>query len=408
LLTNGHCALHCGCVPKTNDRFEDLTGKVFGRLTVLSRAENTKYGGARFWVQCSCKSKPKVVTGKRLTTEDNPTRSCGCLRREANREARLEDLTGQQIDRLEVVRYEPGEEGEVGVWECRCQCGATVKKKAQLLLSLRRRLPLSCGAPKCLADPDFIGPVLPIEVARERGLKHYFPGRKCKKGHFSTHLVSNQSCVLCHLRRGREFTQENPEKISAYTRRHSAKPESKARRNSQLKQRREDDPIYRFVDHIRNRTGRVLALISAKKSDSFGSRNWLGKNVLAVMDRQGLKPEDLEPGKYELDHVQPLCFWPWSQSTTANKLLHLAANSPENLQFLPKEEHRKKSDDERRLYNWCDSTFSTYSDHSKELLELLENGLELPEFLEPERDAIHAELLECAKTKPLFIETGSQ
>ena len=32
----------------------DLTGKTFGKLTVLSRAENDKYGKAQWLCQCQC------------------------------------------------------------------------------------------------------------------------------------------------------------------------------------------------------------------------------------------------------------------------------------------------------------------------------------------------------------------
>lgn len=36
----------CGCVKSPSPRLKDETGKIYGRLTVLSRAENTKAGKA--------------------------------------------------------------------------------------------------------------------------------------------------------------------------------------------------------------------------------------------------------------------------------------------------------------------------------------------------------------------------
>jgi hypothetical protein len=52
----------------------DLTGKIFGRLTVVFRAENDKWGLTR-WL-CTCGSQ-KVIYGMKLRYGD--IKSCGCL-----------------------------------------------------------------------------------------------------------------------------------------------------------------------------------------------------------------------------------------------------------------------------------------------------------------------------------------
>ena len=57
----------------------DLTGKVFGHLTVVSRADNDKWGGARWLCRCEC-ANFTVVAGKDLRR--GKTASCGCLRKE--------------------------------------------------------------------------------------------------------------------------------------------------------------------------------------------------------------------------------------------------------------------------------------------------------------------------------------
>jgi hypothetical protein len=57
----------------------DMVGKKFGRLLVLKRAENDKYGNA-FWVcQCECGN---VVRVKGQSLRRGHTKSCGCLQRE--------------------------------------------------------------------------------------------------------------------------------------------------------------------------------------------------------------------------------------------------------------------------------------------------------------------------------------
>jgi group I intron endonuclease len=68
-------------------KFKDITGKVFGRLTVIDRVEN-KGIHTQWLVQCSCNNKTILkVRGQNLVTGN--TKSCGCLLRESK-----EKLTG--------------------------------------------------------------------------------------------------------------------------------------------------------------------------------------------------------------------------------------------------------------------------------------------------------------------------
>ena len=58
-------------------KFIDLTGQVFNRLTVLSRAENDKNNKPQWNCICECGKNTKVQSSS-LTT--GGTKSCGCLR----------------------------------------------------------------------------------------------------------------------------------------------------------------------------------------------------------------------------------------------------------------------------------------------------------------------------------------
>ena len=62
----------------------DLTGQVYGRLTVIRRAENVN-GRTRWHCLCSCGNETDVATG---LLRSGGTRSCGCLSKE-NRETRV-------------------------------------------------------------------------------------------------------------------------------------------------------------------------------------------------------------------------------------------------------------------------------------------------------------------------------
>lgn len=112
----------CGCRPKETARrgavAEDLTGRRFGRLTVIKRAENR--GGRTCWeCRCDCGTL-RMVTAHDLKA--GKVKSCGCLVREQR--ANRVDLTGRRFGRLKVL-YTTGRTNEKGsiIWHCVCDCG---------------------------------------------------------------------------------------------------------------------------------------------------------------------------------------------------------------------------------------------------------------------------------------------
>lgn len=66
----------------------DLTGRRFGKLTVVTLApeRNPKNGNTRWLCQCDCGNQV-IVDGQNL--KHGTTRSCGCLRREVSRQKML-------------------------------------------------------------------------------------------------------------------------------------------------------------------------------------------------------------------------------------------------------------------------------------------------------------------------------
>lgn len=68
-------SLCCGC--KTN--VIDLTGRQFGRWTVISRAENNAKGQARWLCRCSCGNEKVVLSGSLC---NGTSKSCGCIKKE--------------------------------------------------------------------------------------------------------------------------------------------------------------------------------------------------------------------------------------------------------------------------------------------------------------------------------------
>ena len=59
--------------------FENLVGRVFNRLTVISRVENNKYNQARWLCQCICGNQTIVST---YHLKSGRIKSCGCMLKE--------------------------------------------------------------------------------------------------------------------------------------------------------------------------------------------------------------------------------------------------------------------------------------------------------------------------------------
>jgi len=103
--------------------FEDLAGKIFGKLTVIERVqppEGTKVRAA-FWL-CGCEcGNIKIVMSSLLNS--GGVKSCGCLKK-----GTLVDLSGQRFGRLLVIRkadrpkYKKTK-SHYAYWLCKCDCG---------------------------------------------------------------------------------------------------------------------------------------------------------------------------------------------------------------------------------------------------------------------------------------------
>lgn len=107
----------------------DLTGSVFGSLTVLRREGHIDRRPA--W-RCRCECGREVVI-RGASLRGGYSTSCGC--------SRVLDITGERYGRLLVVGRAPSR-GHFAFWRCQCDCGskATVSGTA-----LRRGETRSCG-----------------------------------------------------------------------------------------------------------------------------------------------------------------------------------------------------------------------------------------------------------------------
>lgn len=113
-------------------RFQDLTGRQFGRLIVLKFAEMNRHSGSLWLCQCTC---GQTRVASKVNLLKGITQSCGCIKRH--------DLTGKTFGRLTVLgrSAKKNEHGSVS-WIVRCECGNV---RTVYAASLRTGRTQSCG-----------------------------------------------------------------------------------------------------------------------------------------------------------------------------------------------------------------------------------------------------------------------
>lgn len=118
------------------------TGNKYGRLTVLSRAENNHRGDAQWLCQCDC---GKQVIVKGVSLRSGHTQSCGCYQKDKVREQGLKNTTNlvnKRFGKLVVKERIVGDKNEIGKWLCICDCGGETITTSNKLLSGHSQ---SCG-----------------------------------------------------------------------------------------------------------------------------------------------------------------------------------------------------------------------------------------------------------------------
>lgn len=131
VLNNGHTK-SCGCAHK-KALLKDLIGMKFGKLTVMSYSHQE--GKNHFW-NCECDCGSKIIANGKTMRAGNKT-SCGCAKRKINLKARKYDLSNKKFGKLTAI-----EPRNKSLWFCKCECGNTTEVKTADLV---RGFTQSCG-----------------------------------------------------------------------------------------------------------------------------------------------------------------------------------------------------------------------------------------------------------------------
>lgn len=131
-------------------KMNDLTGRTFGLLYVIDRAEDLKPGRPSW--NCKCKCGNLVRVSSTNLTKTNGTKSCGCLRRKQS--PTLIDLTGMKFGKLTVLEKDSSSPGPNTKWICQCDCSNIVSVLSE---SLRTGKSTSCGCNRRKLRYDLTG-----------------------------------------------------------------------------------------------------------------------------------------------------------------------------------------------------------------------------------------------------------
>ena len=128
-------------------KYEDLSGKKYGRLQVLNKEEekSKEEGYSIYKCQCTCENKT-IIYARANSLKNGHTQSCGCLIKSKNSKNNTIDMTGKLIDNIQVLsRHSSNSDNRHVKWLCKCFCG-------QIFIAdgvyLRQHKIVSCGCVK--------------------------------------------------------------------------------------------------------------------------------------------------------------------------------------------------------------------------------------------------------------------
>lgn len=131
-------------------KFNDLTGQVFERLTVINRAPNRN--NKVFW-HCRCECGNEIdARGDQL--KNGRTKSCGCYSKEriaAQGKLNFKDLTNQKFGKLTALYPTKNKTETKYYWICQCECGNIIRVLGTSLTAGNTR---SCGCMKSIGESN--------------------------------------------------------------------------------------------------------------------------------------------------------------------------------------------------------------------------------------------------------------
>lgn len=144
-LTFGDTSQCFDCRSKTNaeNKIVNISGKKFGKWTVIKLNGRNKSGQIAWLCRCECGNKKDITYNALHLKSTTQCRKCGY--KQVGEKTRLQ-LTGEVFGKLTVVKLDPNINRPPYKWICKCSCGNTTSVIGS---SLRDGSTKSCG---CLSS----------------------------------------------------------------------------------------------------------------------------------------------------------------------------------------------------------------------------------------------------------------
>jgi len=141
--------------------------------------------------------------------------------------------------------------------------------------------------------------VISLNIAREQGLKFYFTGKPCKRGHVSNRLVSGRSCIECQLTNSKDWYKDNKNRNLK-----NGQNWRKSNKNRARAIGRKSCKIWRDNNKALNRAYSAKYYIS--KTQAIPSWYEFEKSLIEDIYIKRKELSDLTDTVYHVDHIIPL------------------------------------------------------------------------------------------------------
>lgn len=175
---------HCPNCNKSHNKL-NLLGQKFGKLTVIEEMPS-KNGYSMWKCKCEC-GNIVIIRGSHLTSEN--TKSCGCTSTNKLIEynhTRMKDLTNQKFGELIALYPNGSNDRRRIIWHCKCSCGKECNLSSDDLISGNTK---SCG---CKRNSSFGEEKIKnfLEQNKIDYIKEYTPKTLSFKGRFDFYIPS--------------------------------------------------------------------------------------------------------------------------------------------------------------------------------------------------------------------------
>lgn len=121
-------------MPRHGNRWKDLTGMRFGKLTATKDVGTDRHGHSIWLCHCDCgkdceTTSPQLLRGQKT--------NCGCDTKNKKDATRSAKMVGRRFGMLEILERAGSNKAGRALWLCRCECGNEIVMPTSTIKSKR-------------------------------------------------------------------------------------------------------------------------------------------------------------------------------------------------------------------------------------------------------------------------------